>query len=67
MVAYATMMVTTKEAEPLVGVDQRAIQKRIKRLGLKVKRVGGVLLLSSSQVQKIKNYIPVKPGPKKSR
>ena len=58
-----TPMITTADICGETGLDQRTIQKRIVRLGISVRRVGGVIVLTSGQADKIK-AMESKPGPK---
>lgn len=54
---------TTAEAAQQIGIGQRTVQKRILRLGLKVQTAGPVTLLTTSQVERIRNESGT-PGPK---
>lgn len=56
-------MITTSDISKETGLSQRAIQKRIARLGIKVKRAGSVAVLTASQAEQIKT-MSAKPGRK---
>lgn len=57
------MRMTTAEVSDQTGLSQRVIQKRIVRLGLKIKKAGPVTLLTDFQINKIVADNR-KPGPK---
>jgi hypothetical protein len=56
-------MITTSDISKETGLSQRAIQKRVARLGTKVKRAGTVAVLSMSQAAQVK-AMSAKPGRK---
>ncbi len=56
-------MFTTAQAAVELNISQRLVQRRMQRLGLDVKYVGPVALLTFAQVEKIRADVR-KPGPK---
>lgn len=52
-------MVTTSQIAKELGIQQRAVQNRIMRLGLKIGRVGNAFVLTASQAQKVREYVDV--------
>lgn len=49
-------MVTTAQLAKELGINQRAIQNRILRLGLKVERIGRNFALTPQQADRVRNY-----------
>jgi len=60
-------MVTTAEIAAQAGIKQRAVQKRIKRLGIQVQKVGVAFLLTLNQAEKVRRDIRPVGRPKKSK
>jgi hypothetical protein len=58
-------MVTTAEIAEQAGIKQRAVQKRIKRLGIQVQKVGASFLLTLNQAEKVRRDIRSVGRPKK--
>lgn len=58
-----TPSVTTAQIAREEGIQQRTIQKRIKRLGIQPLRVGSVFLLTINQAERVRRD-KRKPGPK---
>lgn len=49
-------MITTAQLARELGINQRAVQNRILRLGLRVERVGRNFALTPQQADKVRNY-----------
>jgi len=49
-------MVTTAQLARELGINQRAVQNRILRLGLKVERVGNSFVLTKLQADLVRGY-----------
>lgn len=49
-------MITTAQLARELGINQRAIQNRILRLGLKVERAGKAFVLTHKQAEAVRNY-----------
>jgi predicted DNA-binding protein YlxM (UPF0122 family) len=58
-------MVTTAEIAEQAGIKQRAVQKRIKRLGIQVQKVGASFLLTLNQAEKVRRDIRSVGRPRK--
>lgn len=58
-----TGFVTTAEIAREEGIQQRTIQKRIKRLGIQPRRLGAGFLLTIGQAERVRRD-KRKPGPK---
>lgn len=58
-----TGFVTTSDIAHKAGIEQRTIQKRIKRLGIQPLRVGSAFLLTLNQAERVLKD-KRKPGPK---
>lgn len=58
-----TNWITTAEIAREEGIQQRTIQKRIKRLGIQPKRLGAGFLLTVAQAERVRRDRR-KPGPK---
>jgi hypothetical protein len=56
--------ITTADIAQLEGIEQRTIQKRIKRLGIVPEKAGSVFLLTNSQAERVRRD-KRKPGPPK--
>lgn len=61
-----TGYVTTAEIARQAGIQQRTIQKRIKRLGIQPFRLGSGWLLTTHQAERVLKD-KRKPGPKSKR
>jgi hypothetical protein len=59
-------MVTTAEIAAQAGIKQRAVQKRIKRLGIQAQKVGAAFLLTLNQAEKVRRDIRPVGRPRKS-
>jgi len=51
-----TAVITTAQLAKELGINQRAVQNRILRLGLKVERVGNSFVLTKAQAELVRNY-----------
>ena len=58
-------MVTTAEIAAQAGIKQRAVQKRIKRLGIQAQRVGASFLLTLGQAEKVRRDVRKAGRPRK--
>lgn len=56
-------MITTADIAKESGLSQRVVQKRVKALAFKPKRVGLIMLLTRAQADIVK-AVSSKPGPK---
>ena len=49
-------MITTAKLAKELGINQRAIQNRILRLGIKPQRAGNAFVLTKEQADKVRQY-----------
>lgn len=49
-------MITTKQLAAELRINQRSIQNRILRLGIKPERIGRAFALTEKQAEKVRNY-----------
>lgn len=61
-----TSFVTTSDIAREEGIEQRTIQKRIKRLGIQPLRIGSAFLLTIGQAERVRRDRR-KPGPKPTK
>jgi predicted DNA-binding protein YlxM (UPF0122 family) len=60
-------MVTTAEIAEQAGIKQRAVQKRIKRLGIQAQKVGASFLLTLNQAEIVRRDIRPVGRPRKTK
>jgi hypothetical protein len=55
-------LITTKSLAEELGLSDRAVRKRIESLGIRPQQIGGVILLSPAEAEKVR-AAKSKPGP----